>query len=56
LFQDKLLFRLKFERFCISTVLNSISVLNPAEVTSKHKHRCCPCPKWSHYVDSFTLD
>jgi len=22
-------------------------VLNPAQEVSKHKHRCCPCPKWA---------
>jgi len=22
-------------------------VFNPAQVTSKHKHFCCPCPKWA---------
>ena len=30
--------------------------LNPAQVTSKHKHRCCPCPKWADFVCSLILD
>jgi len=30
-------------------------VFNPSQVTSKHKHRCCPCPKWADFVYSFIL-
>jgi len=30
--------------------------LNPAQVTSKHKHRCCPCQKWADFVYSLILD
>jgi len=29
---------------------------SPAQVTSKHKHRCCPCPKWADFVYSLILD
>jgi len=32
------------------------SILNPAQVTSKHKHFCCPCPKWADFVYSLVLD
>jgi len=28
---------------------------SPAQVTSKHKHRCCPCP-WADFVYSLILD
>jgi len=28
---------------------------NHAQVTSKHKHRCCPCPKLADFV-SLMLD
>jgi len=27
---------------------------NPAEVTSKDKHRCCPCQKWADLFYSLT--
>jgi len=30
-------------------------MLNPAEVTSKHKHRCYPCPHWADFVYSLIL-
>jgi len=30
--------------------------LNPAQVTSKHKHFCGPCPKWADFVYSLILD
>jgi len=30
--------------------------LKPAQVTSKHKHRCCPWPKWADFVYSLILD
>jgi len=31
---------------------------NPAQIgpTSKHKHRCCPCPKWADFVYSLIQD
>jgi len=29
--------------------------VNPAQVTSKHKHFCCPCPKWADFVYSLIL-
>jgi len=33
-----------------------VDIFNPAQVTSKHKHRCCPCPKWPDFVYSLILD
>jgi len=38
--------------------INSLPIvsINPAQVTSKHKHFCCPCPKWADFVYSFILD
>jgi len=30
--------------------------LNTNTVTSKYKHRCCPCPKWADFVYSLMLD
>jgi len=32
------------------------TVFNPAQVTSKHKHFCCPCPKWADFVYSLILE
>jgi len=37
----------------IYNALQFIMVINPAQVTSKHKHRCCPCPKWAIFVYSW---
>jgi len=28
----------------------------PAQATSKHKHRFCPCPKWVDFVYSLIFD
>jgi len=33
-----------------------LRLLIPAQVTSKHKHFCCPCPKWADFVYSLVLD
>jgi len=47
---------------CISTCwartrgLQKIVSFNPAQATSKHKHFCCPCPKWADFVYSLILD
>jgi len=30
--------------------------MKPAQVTSKHKHRCCLCPKWADFLYSRILD
>jgi len=30
--------------------------INPAQVNSKHKHRCCSCPKWTDFVYWLMLD
>jgi len=30
--------------------------INPAQVTSKYKHHCCPCPKWADFVYSLMMD
>jgi len=32
------------------------SCIKPAQVTSEHKHFCCPCPKWADFVYSLVLD
>jgi len=32
-----------------------IYFINPAQVTYKHKHRCCPSPKWADFVYSLIL-
>jgi len=32
------------------------TVFNPAQVTSKHEHFCCPCPKWADFVYSLILE
>jgi len=31
-------------------------VINPAQLTSKHKHFCCSWPKWADFVYSLILD
>jgi len=33
-----------------STTKDVNKFVNPAQVTSKHTHRCCPCPKWADFV------
>jgi len=34
----------------------NLNFINPAQVTSKQKHRSCPCPKWADFVYSLILD
>jgi len=44
-------------RYIISSInICKILCLNPAQVTSKYKHHCCPCPKWADFVYSLMLD
>jgi len=40
----------------IFQILSFKQFINPAQVTSKHKHRCCPCPKWADLIYSLILD
>jgi len=37
-------------------VARAKSEVSPAQVTSKHKHYCCPCPKWADLVCSLVLE
>jgi len=32
-----------------------VYIINPAQVTSEHKHRCCPCKKWANFLYSLVL-
>ena len=31
-------------------------IFNPSKITSKHKHFCCPCPKWADFGYLLKLD
>jgi len=39
----------------VSVIFKEHYMLNPAQVTSKHKHFCCPCPKLADFVYSLIL-
>jgi len=45
----------KWQKKC-EKLLKYEEQFNSAQVTSKHKHRCCPCPKWADFVYSLILD
>jgi len=55
LYWDTHISKLENKRSCNSDIFYRIrdylstNALIPAQITSKHKHFCCPCPKWADF-------